>query len=176
MNKTIGSKQLHEALENISSNDAKQAAKGIAIAAGIESESISFYAKQAEKFRGSDTEHFFRFLEGQEREHLAAIGALKESLEKSGKWSVPEIPEKEKPKIFSRKDWDKGQGEGITAVLFALWKEKQAQEFYQDIAERVENEGAKRFFKALAEFEKAHADMLSEYVEDSYYSHELIMG
>ena len=101
---------------------------------------------------------------------------MKESLEREGKWIEPKIPESKRPEIFSKKDWDKGNSEGITAVLFALWKEKEAQEFYLGIAKRLKNEGTKRFFNALAEFEKGHAEMLAEYVEESHYSRELIMG
>jgi len=172
----IGTKDFEQALGKIGSNDLKHVAEGIGIAAVIESEGISFYSRQAEKFKGQETEHFFNFLAGQEKEHLEAIESLKKALEEKGKWIKPSLPENRKPEIFSKKDWDKDQEEGITAILFALWKEKQAQEFYQAIAEKIKNQGAKEFFKALAEFEKGHAEMLSEFVEDSYYSHELIMG
>ncbi len=176
MAKTIGSEGLEKALRQIAKGDAKQAAKGIAIAAEIECEGIEFYARQAEKFKGQETEKFFLFLENQEKGHLTAIGSLRESLERQGKWIEPKLPAKEKPKIFAKKDWDKEGKEGLTAVLFALWKEKQAQEFYEGIAGRVENKGAKRFFNALAEFEKGHAKLLEDYVDESYYSRELIMG
>ncbi len=172
----IGSKQIENALEKVSSKDLKKAAEGIEVAAGIESESIGFYERQAEKFKGGETGQFFMFLVGQEKEHLEAIRKLKEGLEKQGKWVEVKVPESKRPDIFSKKDWDKGKKEGLTAVLFALWKEKQAQEFYEGIASRVENRAVKNFFNALAEFEKGHARLLSEYVDDSYYSRELIMG
>ena len=176
MAKTIGSEGLETALQQIAKGDAKQAARGIAIAAEIECEGIEFYARQAEKFKGQETEKFFLFLEGQEKGHLQAINSLRESLERQGKWIEPKLPAEEKPRIFAKKDWDKKNKEGLAAVLFALWKEKQAQEFYQGIASRVENKGAKSFFTALAEFEKGHAQMLEEYVDESYYTKELIMG
>ncbi len=176
MEKAIGSKELEKALEQIGSESGLEAAKGIGIALGIEQESISFYSAQAEKAIGTEREAFFRFLANQEKAHLEAINSLKESLEKEEKWIKPELSGKERPKIFAKKDWDKEDLEELTAVLFALWKEKQAQEFYTGIAEKVKDARAKQFFKALAEFEKGHAEMLSEYAEESYYSHELIMG
>ncbi len=176
MENTLGSKQLEKALQQVSSGNAAEAAKGVGAAAGIERESIAFYSKQAEKFSGSEMQHFFSFLVKQEEGHLRAINSLRESLQREGKWIEPGLEKSEKPKIFSEKDWDKDNLEGITAILFALWKEKQAQEFYQKISERLQDGGAKRFFKALAEFEKGHADMLAEYAEESYYTHELIMG
>jgi len=176
MEKAIGAEALEKALEQIGSGNASEAAKGIEIALGIEEESISFYTTQAEKAKGSEREQFFRFLAKQEEEHLKAINALKDALETKGEWIKPVLPGKEKPEIFAKKDWDKEDLEGLTAILFALWKEKQAQEFYERIAEKVNDVQAKEFFKALAEFEKGHAEMLSEYAEESYYSHELIMG
>jgi rubrerythrin len=169
------SEQLREALGKVSSEDLKEVAQGVATAAQIESEGISFYGRQAKKFEGSDTGHFFKFLQGQEEEHLKAIGELKQALEEKGQWIEPQLSKPE-VKMFSKKDWDKENSEGITAILFAMWKEKQAREFYEGIASRIKNEGAKRFFLALAEFEKGHAEMLEEFVEDSYYTHELIMG
>ena len=172
----IGSRDLKKALEKVSSTDLKEAAQGLEVAAGIEAESIGFYSKQAEKFSGQEAGQFFSFLVGQEREHLQAIESLKAGLEKEGKWIEAKVPENERPEIFSKKDWDKENKEGLTAVLFALWKEKQAQEFYEGIAARIENKAVKEFFQALAGFEKGHAEMLSEMVDESYYSRELIMG
>jgi len=176
MDKAIGSEDLEKALLLASSGNAAEAAKGIATAAGIEKESIVFYSKQAQKFSGSEMQAFFNFLVKQEQGHLLAIKSLMESLEKRGKWLNPALGRAEKPKIFSKKDWDKENLEGLTAVLFALWKEKQAQEFYEKMSQKILDKGAKQFFKALAEFEKGHAALLSEYAEDSYYTKELIMG
>ena len=176
MEKAIDAEELEKALEQIGSGNAKEAAKGIEIALEIEEESISFYTAQAEKTKDTEMKQFFRFLAEQEKGHLNAINSLKESLETKGEWVKPVLPGKERPEIFAKKDWDKEDLEGLTAILFALWKEKQAQEFYEKIAEKVNDSQAKEFFLALAEFEKGHAEMLSEYAEESYYSHELIMG
>jgi len=176
MAKAIGSDELKTALEKISSVDVKRAAAGIGIAAEIESESIAFYSMMAKKFKGSEEENFFSFLASQEEGHLAAIRELKHGLESKGKWPEPKALEWKRPEIFPKKDWDKGKKEGLTGVLFALWKEKQAQEFYEDMAERAGSASVKKFFLALAKFEKGHAEMLSEYAEESYYSRELIMG
>lgn len=176
MEKAIGSEELQAALEKISSGDAKEASNGVSIAAGIEAESVAFYSRQAEEFKGTETEKFFVFLANQEKMHLEAINGLVDSLKERGVWVAPSLPRAARPKIFSKRDWDKGKKEGLTAVLFALWKEKQAQEFYEGIAKIVGDERVRGFFLALAEFEKGHAELLSEYAEDSYYTRELIMG
>ena len=177
MSESIGTKDFEAAIEKISSGDAKLAAEGVAIVVEIEQESIKFYSDQAENAKGSEIESFFSFLANQERAHLKAVGELKHALEGQGKWVEPLLPELKKPGIFSKKDWDKEQGmEGVTAILFALGKEKQAQAFYEKIAAGVEGEGVKRFFTALAGFEKLHVELLGQYVDDSFYSDELIMG
>ena len=90
--------------------------------------------------------------------------------------AFPRTCRRSKPEIFSKKDWDRGVEDGLKAVLFALWKEKQAQEFYEGIALRLKDKAAVSFFQELAKFEKRHADLLAEYVDESYYVHELIMG
>lgn len=176
MEETIGANKLKESLEKISSKDSVVAAEGVSTAAGIEAESIAFYTKQAQKAQEQEMKLFFEFLVRQEEAHLQAIKELQKSLEEKGLWIKPSLPEKEKPKTFSKKDWDKKNEEGLTSILFALWKEKQAQEFYLNIVKRVESREAKQFFQALADFEKGHADLLAEYVDDSYYARELIMG
>jgi len=176
MAELVGIKEIRAALGEINSGNAKRAAEGLKIALEIESESIAFYALREHKSADSDSKNFFAFLAGQEREHLAAIESLIKSLEKDGKWIVPRLPE-EKPVIFSKKDWDKEEGEqSLTAILFAFWKEKIAMEFYSRIAEKATDKNVKGFFSALAYFEKSHADMLGELVEESYYTNELIMG
>ena len=176
MTETIGADVLNKALEKISSKDTKVVAEGISVAAGIESESIAFYTTQLEKAGNLEMKQFFEFLVGQEESHLKAIKQLQKSLEEKGQWIKPNLPKKDRPKIFPKKDWDKENQEGLTAILFALWKEKQAQEFYLEIVKRIESQEAKQFFQALADFEKGHADLLAEYVDDSYYTRELIMG
>ena len=173
---TVGTKEIKDALNMVASDDLIEVAKGLEVAAGIEREGIDFYGRQAKKFGGQETGDFFAFLAGQEKEHLAAITELKEALEKQGRWAAPKIPANEKPKIFSKKGWDKDHKDAVTAVLFALWKEKQAQEFYEGLAQRVKNAAVAKFFRGLALFEKGHAEMLGEYVDSSFYTNELIMG
>lgn len=172
----IGAKEIAKALKQISSSNAKAAAKGLETALGIEHESIIFYSAQAEKAQDAQLKEFFVFLSGQGKQHFAALESLLVSLKKNRKFSAPKLS-KFKSIIFSKKDPGKEMGSrGIEAVLFALWKEKQAQEFYSGIAEKTGVPAMKKFFSSLASFEKGHAEMLSELAENSFYSRELIMG
>lgn len=167
--------ELLKAAGLISSNNMEEIAKGLGTAEGIERESIEFYSNQAKKASDSHLQGFFEFLVEQEKEHLNAINKLRKAVEEKGEWTIPELPKAEF-KVFSERNWDKGKESEVTPVLFAFWKEKEAQEFYSKTAKQIKNEKGREFFEKLAEFEKGHADMLSEYIEDSFYSHELVMG
>jgi len=163
------------AAELVSSGNKDDIARGLGTAESIEQESIAFYTTWAQKAKNLEMKKFFEFMVDQEKGHLEAIGKLKASIAEKGEWQVPEL-QKTDFKVFTEKDWDKGEQGAVTAVLFALWKEREAREFYYSISANVTDANAKKFFEALAEFEQDHADMLGEYVEESFYSHELIMG
>jgi len=168
-------KELMEAVDLVSSDNKEDIARGLATAATIEQESIDFYSRWAEKVSNSDAKNFFNFLVKQEQEHLTAINELKLSIESDGSWVLPKMP-KEDFSVFAPSEWDKGEEDAVTAVLFALWKEREAREFYLKAASLVRDVNGKKFFELLAAFEQDHADMLGEYVEESFYSNELIMG
>ena len=168
-------KDLMAAAELISSGNRDDLVKGLGTAESIEQESIAFYTTWAQKAKNMEMKKFFEFMAGQEKGHLEAIGKLKASIGEKGEWDIPEL-QKADFKVFTEKDWDKGEQDAVTAVLFALWKEREAREFYLSAAANVKDESARKFFEALAEFEQGHADMLGEYIEESFYSHELIMG
>src|SRR3989338_9151257 len=100
----IGTKDLENALGLVSSRNKKEIAKGIAIAAVIEWESVEFYSKQEKAFDDADTKKFFSFLVGQEKQHLAAVNALKKALEADSKWVEPKLDAGDAPNIFPKKD------------------------------------------------------------------------
>lgn len=167
--------ELMNAAELVSSDNKEDIQRGLSIAASIERESSDFYSKQAEKAENEELKRFFNFLAKQEKEHLDAIGKLRAAVEEKGEWIVFNLPNEEFHP-FTEKDWDRGNETAFTAILFALWKEEQARQFYEKAAEKIKDKKGKQFFKTLAEFEHRHAKMLGKYVEESYYSHKLVMG
>ncbi len=168
-------KELMDAANLVSSENKKDIARGLATAVSIEQESIDFYSRWAKKVSNPNAKNFFNFLVIQEQGHLEAINELKASIESDGSWVLPKMP-KEDFSPFAPADWDKGEENAVTAVLFALWKEREAREFYFKVAAGVIAPNGKKFFELLAAFEQEHADFLGEYVEESFYSNELIMG
>lgn len=170
-------KDFENSLKLVSSQNKKEIAKGIALAAVIEWESIEFYSAQEKKFSLETDKKFFAFLVEQEKTHLSMINGLKAALEANKKWSEPDTTKMNWPEIFPPKDWDKQETDGaLTAILFALWKEKQAREFYLGIAEKAKDKAIQKFFLHLAGFEKSHAELLESFVDNSFYTQDMIMG
>ncbi|MCX6801933.1 MAG: hypothetical protein NT067_02355 [Candidatus Diapherotrites archaeon] len=97
------SAELAEAVALVSSKSRAKIAEGLEIAEKIESDSIEFYSRQAEKAQSTEQRNFFSFLAGQEKEHLESIGAIKKALLEKGKWVSPKLG-KEKFNAFSKKD------------------------------------------------------------------------
>jgi rubrerythrin len=173
---TIKTRRLIKALEELSSDDISQVARGLTAAIRMEKESVMFYSKHAEKASNRDFGAFFLWLAEQEREHYRVLSRLKKSLKKSGSYEVTKLSAKHGPKLFTKEELLTEHEDSITPILFALWKEKQAEEFYIKASKKVKAKPLKRLFKALARFEREHAEYLEEYVEHSFYSRELIMG
>jgi len=166
---------LMDAADLVSSGNKEDIQRGLSIAASVEKESIEFYSKQAEKSKNAELKKFWEWLVKEEKGHLKAIENVKKSVQESNDWMLMAMPNEEF-KAFAEKDWDREEQDSFTAVLFALWKEEEAKKFYLKAAAQTKDENAKKFFEKLADFEHSHARLLGEFVEESYYSHELIMG
>jgi len=63
----------------------------------------------------------------------------------------------------------------MTAILYALWREKKAAEFYSQAASKTKGE-VKKFFEELSHFEEGHVKLIESFVEAEANSGELIMG
>lgn len=143
------------------------------IAQHVEEESKGFYEAEVKKTKNSELNPFFVFLVKEEEMHLQKVLKLKKELKTSKETLIKKIKfsKNTPPKIHAIPS---GQSE-LTAVLYALWREKKAFEFYQEASEKTRN-GIKRFFEELAEFEKGHVNLLEGILEDTQNANELIMG
>ena len=130
-----------------------------------------FYSKEAQKTKGSELEEFFKFMVVEEEMHLKKIEELKGMLEKGDAQKVKfEVNSAPHPHNLL-----KGGKDEMTALLFALWREKKATEFYTGAAEKSVG-AVKEFFAELAAFERGHVHLFEEYVESMQNTDELIMG
>lgn len=143
------------------------------IAQHVEESSMGFYEAEVEKTKGSELNSFFAFLVKEEEMHLAKILELKKLIEKSEGPLTKEIKFNinKPPEIHAIPS----SQQEMTAVLYALWREKKAVEFYAEAAEKTFG-SVKKFFEELAEFERGHVALLETIVEDAQNTDELIMG
>lgn len=141
-------------------------ARGLDVAMQVEERSRKFYSELARKSAGP-MRIFMKFLSEQEAEHKAMLEDVKSSLKSMKLWiRVPASKTKEPLKDLSAFRMHPGDEhienqEEISAVLKAMGLEKQTREFYMRFSESVSSPEGKAFFRALADWEKTHFDLLS---------------
>ena len=169
----VKAKEILEAVKELDSESKESIINALNIAQHVEESSKGFYEAEVEKTKGSELNTFFAFLVKEENMHLAKILELKSEIEKTEGKITKEIKFtiNSPPLIHAI---PAGQQE-MTAVLYALWREKKAVEFYSEASEKTLG-SVKKFFAELAEFEKGHVALLERIVEDSQNTNELIMG
>jgi rubrerythrin len=150
------SKDFEGSLKEFTEGRNPDVSKGIDLGIKIEKMGIEFYDKAAEKSDGA--KHMFKFLAGQEREHLALLNNLKSVLVRNGDWTKPSMLNNKPPKIFKN---DKKTNYEISAILDALEREKMSEKFYENFSKRIKDAKGKKFFKKMAEFERRHIELLS---------------
>lgn len=166
----IKAKEVLKTIEQLDQNSTETVLKALKIAEYIEEASEDFYKKEVEKTKGTELEEFYSFLVKEEDMHLRKIKELETEL-KDNKLKNIQFDKNELPRIQPK---SVAQGE-LTAILFGLWKEKKAVEFYSQASEKTTG-AVKEFFKELAEFEKEHVKLFEELVEGTGNVNELIMG
>jgi len=166
----VKAKEVLSALQKLDPDSKETIIGALDIAEHVESASKEFYEKEAAKTRGTELEAFFVFLVKEETMHLNKILELKSML-KSGKVNKISFDHNAAPHIH---EIPAGQQE-MSAILYSLWREKKAVEFYAEAAEKTKG-AVKKFFSELAEFERGHVALFEEYVELMQNAGELIMG
>jgi rubrerythrin len=169
----VKAKEILETIKKLDHDSTESILHALNIAQHIEEASKGFYEKEVEMTKGSELNAFFAFLVKEESMHLAKILELQKLLQKKGgpigyqiKFAI------NKPAGVHA--IPAGMQE-MTAVLYALWREKKAAEFYAEAAEKTTN-SVSRFFMELADFERGHVALLEAIAENSQNTDELIMG
>jgi rubrerythrin len=166
----IKAKEMFETIEKLDQDSQKTILKALKLAEHIETSSKEFYEKEAEKNKGNELEAFFKFMTNEEQQHLEKIEELEKKIEEKNLKEV-NFTKYDVPKI---KNIPAGKEE-MTVLLYALWREKKAADFYEKASQKTSGV-IKSFFEELAKFEKGHVALLEEYVESMNNANELIMG
>ncbi len=167
----VKAKEILEAIEQLNSDSKESIISALNLAEHVETTSMAFYRQEVEKTKGSEMETFFAFMVKEEEMHLAKIVELKKEIESGGEIKEIGFSRNVAPEIHNI---PAGKGE-LTAILYALWREKKAVDFYFGASEKTTG-AVKKFFEELTEFEKGHVALLEQYVELMQNTNELIMG
>ena len=167
----VKAKEILEVIEQLDSNSKESILKALNLAEHVEKTAGEFYKTEVEKTKGNELEAFFTFMVKEEDMHLAKIQELKSQIKNGGEVTKIGFQQNAAPEIHSI---SAGQEE-MTAILYALWREKKAQDFYEKAAARTEG-NVRVFFEELAVFERGHVELLEHYVEMMQNADELIMG
>ena len=167
----VKAKEVLDVIKHLDGNSKESILTALNLAEHVEKTAGEFYEKEVEKTKGTELESFFAFMAKEEEMHLAKIEELKSKIESGENIDKIGFDTNVAPQIHSIKA---GQEE-MTAILYALWREKLAVDFYEKAGEKT-NENVKAFFEELAEFERGHVALLEQYVELMQNADELIMG
>ena len=167
----VKAKEVLRIIEQLDPNSKESIIKALNLAEHVEKTAGEFYANEVEKTKGSELESFFAFMVKEEDMHLAKIQELKNQLQNGGEVTKIGFTKNAAPQIHAI---SAGQEE-MTAILYALWREKKAEDFYSKAAGRTEG-NVRVFFEELAVFERGHVELLEQYVELMQNADELIMG
>jgi erythrin-vacuolar iron transport family protein len=167
----VKAKEILEVIEQLDGDSKESILKALNLAEHVEQTSSDFYEKEVEKTKGTELEAFFAFMVKEEDMHLRKIEELKAQLEGGDEISKIGFEKNAAPDIHSIP----GGQEEMTAILYALWREKKAVDFYEKASEKTSG-NVKTFFEELAEFERGHVILLEQFVESMQNVDELIMG
>ncbi|MDD4251030.1 MAG: ferritin family protein [Candidatus ainarchaeum sp.] len=167
----IKANEILKVINELDSNSKKSIIEALNLAEHVERTSGDFYAKEVEKNKGNELESFFSFMVKEEEMHLNKILELKQKLNTDEEIEKISFPTHEMPKI---KSIPAGKDE-MTSLLYALWREKKAEDFYRKASEKTKGQ-VSLFFLELADFEKKHVELFEEYIENMGNVNELIMG
>ncbi|CAB49843.1 ferritin family protein [Pyrococcus abyssi] len=128
----------------------------LALALEVEKAELKFYLEMAKIAREEKARKMFLFLANEELEHWKIfeeklIEALLRHCEK------PNIDEEALEKLTPKME---GEVSEIKAVEVGMMQEKKTWEFYEKLAEEVEDEEVKKTLKELAKVEEGHYELL----------------
>jgi rubrerythrin len=166
----VKAKEILKVIQGLDSESNKTILEALKIAEHIEKMSKEIYEKEAIKTKGSELEKFFVFLVKEEEMHLKKILELEENIDEKDFEKVS-FPKNVAPEMHNIQV---GQNE-LTTILYSLWREKKAVEFYSSAAEKTKGK-VRLFFNELADFEKEHVVLFEGLVEGTQNVRELIMG
>jgi len=133
-----------------------------------EIEGYEFYKLAAKQAKSQEVKDTYLYLADEERKHVIWLEDLLKQIDgEDNRFDLESVDPPPSPDLFR---WDKLDRENpqttISVFGIALQLEKSSYEFYGECAEKIEDPIARRLFKILEAWEKAHYDSFNkEYKE-----------
>lgn len=141
--------------------------EAVALAIEREKEAEDFYLSKAALMDSPKFKELYEHLANEEIKHLRYLEEYRDKKElpitsigiPSGQSFTPEFD------IGSIKGGEITLGDaGI--LLGALRHERKSEDFYTEVAKKVENEELKKFFEMLARYERGHYELIDSFLEE----------
>jgi len=143
------------------------------IAIKVEQKGKDFYAGNVDKVVNPSIKPFIEFLSREEDKHLEMLANVRKSLKESEKWIEPLDNREDTEKMLSELQAFKGRdatkevrdANDLTIITTGMDMERKLMDFYSRFADKLTDGEGKRFFGALAAWEKTHLELLQSIEE-----------
>ncbi|AAM07095.1 TPA: rubrerythrin family protein [Methanosarcina acetivorans] len=140
--------------------------EAIALAIDREKEAREFYLQQAGLMENPKFKELYEELAAEEMKHLGYLENYRDKKE------LPEISTEVPSGQSFSPEFDASRtkvGEitlGDAGILLAAMRhERKSEDFYSEMAKRVEDETQKKFFEMLSRYERGHYEVIDSYLE-----------
>lgn len=140
--------------------------EAIALAIEREKEARDFYLQQAGLMENPKFKELYEELAAEEVKHLGYLENYRDKKE------LPKISTEVPSGQSFSPEFDTSQtkvGEitlGDAGILLAAMRhERKSEDFYSEMAKKVEDEAQKKFFEMLSRYERGHYEMIDSYLE-----------
>lgn len=141
--------------------------EALALAIEREVEARDFYMDKAAQMEDPKFKQLYEHLAGEEVKHLGYLEEYRDKKElpeisidiPSGQSFSPEF-DPARTKIGEITLGDAG------ILLAAMRHERKSEDFYSELAKRVEDENQRSFFQMLSRYERGHYELIDSYLED----------
>ncbi|MDW5550908.1 ferritin family protein [Methanosarcina sp.] len=141
--------------------------EAVALAIERETEARDFYSSKAALMDKTQFKELYEYLANEEVKHLGYLERYRDQNElpvtsteiPSGQSFTPEF------------DMGRIKGGEITLgdagiLVAALRHERKSEDFYLEVAKRVDDESLKNFFEMLAGYERSHYELIDQFLEE----------
>jgi rubrerythrin len=142
-------------------------AKGLAIALYFEEKSYEYYTDKYDELQNNLFRNLLQFLANQEKDHIARIEELKESLLK--KKVIKKDDFKFDQSMFNPITEITDKSHEIEILHMAMAFEKRAKEFYAKEEKKTKDKEVKKFYADMTTFEESHYKLLEGLYESFMY-------